>query len=237
MRLSAPIFRLKRTAKLLARDSGIALHTALDRIAAKEGFHSWSHLASHYNKPGAAVTLLQSFSPGDLVLLGARPGQGKTHLALDLLCEAVKLGRPGIFFTLDYTPADILRHLRILGAQPENLQPLFQIDTSDDICADSILSTLRNASDGAVAVVDYLQLLDQKRDKPPLQDQIHALQEFAQARGTTLVFISQIARSFDLQEKSLPDLGDVRLPNPLDLNLFSKSCFLHEGEICLNSAA
>ena len=33
MRLSAPIFRLKRQAKLLAREAGIPLHQALDRVS------------------------------------------------------------------------------------------------------------------------------------------------------------------------------------------------------------
>ena len=50
MRLSSPIYTLKRQAKLLARDNDIRLHEALNRIAAKEGFNDWSHLASSYSK-------------------------------------------------------------------------------------------------------------------------------------------------------------------------------------------
>ena len=38
MKLSAPIYRLKRLAKILSRDEGLPLHEALDRIAAQEGF-------------------------------------------------------------------------------------------------------------------------------------------------------------------------------------------------------
>jgi hypothetical protein len=37
MRLSAPIYKLKRRAKLMARDENIALHEALDRLAREEG--------------------------------------------------------------------------------------------------------------------------------------------------------------------------------------------------------
>ena len=46
MKLSAPIYHLKRKAKRLSRDEGIPLHDALDRIAATEGFSAWSMLAA-----------------------------------------------------------------------------------------------------------------------------------------------------------------------------------------------
>jgi hypothetical protein len=48
MRLSAPIHRLKRAAKVQARDQAIPLHAALDRVATAEGFASWSLLASQH---------------------------------------------------------------------------------------------------------------------------------------------------------------------------------------------
>lgn len=38
MKLSAPIYHLKRKAKRLSREAGIPLHDALDRVAATEGF-------------------------------------------------------------------------------------------------------------------------------------------------------------------------------------------------------
>ena len=42
MKLSAPIYRLNRLAKILSRDEGLPLHEALDRIAAQEGFARWN---------------------------------------------------------------------------------------------------------------------------------------------------------------------------------------------------
>ena len=42
---------------------------------------------------------------------------------------------------------------------------------------------------------------------------------------------SRIDRRFDASPAALPGIADVRLPNPLDLALFSKTCFLHDGEI------
>ena len=46
MKLSAPVYHLKRQARLLSRQRKVPLHEALDRIAAQEGFASWSLLAS-----------------------------------------------------------------------------------------------------------------------------------------------------------------------------------------------
>ncbi|RWX70261.1 DNA helicase, partial [Mesorhizobium sp. M2A.F.Ca.ET.039.01.1.1] len=36
---------------------------------------------------------------------------------------------------------------------------------------------------------------------------------------------------YDPARRPFPDIGDIRLPNPLDLSLFDKACFLNKGEI------
>jgi replicative DNA helicase len=232
MMLSAPIFRLKRRAKLLARAEGIPLHRALDKVAGEEGFRSWSHLAASSDHP--AGTILSQLDAGDLVLLGARPGHGKTILGLELVIEATRRGQRGFFFTLDFNESDGLGHLRSLGADPKTIDAI-TLDASDDICADHVIRRLSEAPRRVVAVIDYLQLLDQRRQNPELAEQIRALKVYAGASGSIIVVISQIDRSFELRAKRLPELSDVRLPNPLDLTLFTKSCFLHEGRISVGA--
>ena len=66
--------------------------------------------------------------------------------------------------------------------------------------------------------------------------QVRMLRAFARDRGLVLVFISQVDRSYDPTRKPFPDIGDVRLPNPLDLSLFDKTCFLNSGEIHFQAA-
>ena len=80
-KLSAPIYRLKRRAKALSLKEKIPLHEALDRIAGQEGFAAWSLLASRLASSRPGKTLIDELVPGDLVLLGARPGHGKTLIA------------------------------------------------------------------------------------------------------------------------------------------------------------
>ncbi|MEQ8267399.1 MAG: DNA helicase [Parvibaculum sp.] len=237
MKLSFPIFRLKRQARLLSRETKIPLHRALDDVARAEGFQSWSHLAASASNERPTGDLLAHFVPGDLVLLGARPGHGKTLLGLDLVAQAAAEGRPAFFFTLEHTEEDVLSRLRSLGKDPEKLMPFFTLDTSNDICAAYVIERLTDVPDKAIAVIDYLQLLDQNRQHPEVSAQIGALESHARATGTTIVLISQIDRAFERQGGRLPDMSDVRLPNPVDLSLFTKTCFLHEGEIRLESVA
>lgn len=236
MILSAPVYHLKRQARLLSREAKIPLHQALDRIAAQEGFASWSLLAAKLSETAPASRLFAQLTPGDLVLVGARPGHGKTLMSLELAVEAMKSGHRSVFFTLEYTQRDVLERFRAIGVDPARFDRLFEFDTSDAISAGYIVRVLGSAPRGTLAVIDYLQLLDQKRENPGLMDQVRTLKAFARDSGVILVFISQIDRSYDPAKKPVPDISDVRLPNPLDLSLFDKACFLNEGEIRFQAA-
>jgi replicative DNA helicase len=181
--------------------------------------------------PSRGRVRLSQLSDGDLLLLGGRPGQGKTLLGLDLAFQAVKAGRTAVFFTLEYNHADILRCVAAIGEDPGSVGTGVRIDTSDDISADHMIRQLQSAPRGTLVIVDYLQLLDQKRENPTLAQQVKALRAFGQERGLVFVFLSQIDRSFDGGKKDVPSLADVRLPNPLDLMLFTKACFVHANKV------
>jgi replicative DNA helicase len=171
------------------------------------------------------------------VLVGARPGQGKTLMSLELAVQAMKSGSRSIFFTLEYTEKDMLDRFRAIGVEREDFSDLFEFDSSDDISSDYVVRRLAAVPRGTLVVVDYLQLLDQKRENPELMVQVRSLRSFARDRGLIFVFISQIDRSYDPSMKSCPDLDDVRLPNPLDLRLFTKTCFLNNGEVRFRTAS
>lgn len=237
MKLSVPVFQLKRRARLLARNEKIALHDALDRVARDEGFAAWSLLASQVAAHAPAKTMLSRLAHGDLLLLGARPGHGKTRLGLQLLLDAVREGRDAVFFTLEYSAQEARRRILALEGAADGIGDSVDVVTSDDISADYIIAHLSASARGTVAVIDYLQILDQQRSKPQLSDQLRTLRDFARQTGIVLVFIAQIDRAFDPAKKSLPDIQDIRLPNPLDVGLFTKACFLHDGEGQLQTIA
>lgn len=226
MRLSAPIFRLKRQAKLLSRNQNIPLHQALDRVAVSEGYKRWSHLAAAAPSPTLSETILNGLAGGDMLLLGARPGHGKTLAGLEIAAAAHRRQMNGLFFTLDYTRADVTERLQTISGASDRVE----VDTSDEICADHIIKRLGQAQGASIAVIDYLQLLDQRRSTPDLDRQLAALKQRAVKSGDIIVAISQIDRSFESSGKSLPDLSDIRLPNPVQLDRFTRTCFLHNGE-------
>lgn len=235
MKLSAPIYRLKREAKLLSRKNKIPLHAALDRLAASEGFESWSLLASSAGFRSPTQRILDELIPGEMLLLGARPGHGKTLMALEMMVDTVKMGGQCFFYSLDYTEPQIMNHIVALGADPELF--IGAIDTTDAISADYIVQKMEAVPAGTLIVIDYLQLLDQDRSKPDVAVQVSQLQAFAQMTGVIIIFISQIDRVFDASAKTLPDMTDVRMPNPLNLDLFDKTCFVHDGAIQFDKAS
>lgn len=233
MKLSAPVYRLRRRARNLARRENIALSKALDRIANTEGFSNWNRLVSIYGKRAPSARLLEVLQPGELMLLAARPGHGKTCLGLDLLSEASSRGQQALFFSSEFSEKDLAEvcpPVRKNGRGQSGIETVL----SDDLNASTVTASLSGDRDGLIAVVDYLQVLDQRRASPDLADQITTLKAFAGASGARLVVLSQVHRSYDPVRKPLPDWTDVRLPNPVDLSLFDRGCFLNDGilEVC-----
>lgn len=104
------------------------------------------------------------------------------------------------------------------------------------IFAQTISSIICRARRGrTVALIDYLQILDQQRTQPPLSDQMEALKEFVVSNGLILAVIAQIDRSYASASRSVPGLTDVRLPNPIPERTFSKACFMNAGEVHLQT--
>lgn len=228
MALSASIPVLKSKARKLRRAEGIRLSEALDRVARAEGFESWSLLASRANARGEQPS--PEVELGDLVLVGARPGQGKTAWAMKTLVQALRQRRRGWFFSLLNDAPNLNAMFAALGEQPSSHAGSFVFDDSDDICARYIIDRVsRFATAGAVVVIDHLQLLDQRRRFPELQQQVGELRAFAKASGCIVIFILQIASSFDRTGELMPTVRDVRLPNALDLAAFDRLLFLHDG--------
>jgi len=231
MLLSTPVYSLKRKAKLMSRAQNIPLHAALDRVAASQGYASWSLLAERHARRSGTARVFAMLKPGDMLLVAARPGQGKTLLGLELAAEALRAGRQAFFFSLEYVEAEMAERFRTIGVDPATVGEGFRFDNSDLINAAHVGTMLEDARPGTLAVIDYMQLLDQRRDNPPVGEQVQALAALARRRGLVIALLSQVDRRYDSAAKPMPDLGDIRLPNPVDLGVFSVACFLQGGQM------
>ena len=231
MKLSSPIYVLKSQAKSLKKSQNITMSQALDEMAKKEGFNSWSLLMSKSEElfPTKYSDLLSFFNEGDLVLIGARPGKGKTSFTMGLFVHAIEQKRPkGFCFTLAETHKDLAGRIATYNELIGQNDELFGLNYSNDICADYIISVTKDqVSPGSIIVVDYLQLLDEKRINPPLQSQIEQLKAFAKETGCIIIFLSQIDRELEYKQDQRPTIDNIRLPNPLDINLLNKIIFLY----------
>ena len=230
MKLSAPVYVLKSQAKELKKSQNISLSVALDEIAKKEGYATWSLLISKHENdvPDKFGDVLEFLNPADLVLVAARPGQGKTTFAAGLVSQAAKSGRPisYLFTVLERESESEQRIAVYLGSEQES-NNICKVGSSDDISADHIVEAIGDkVAPGTLIVVDYLQLMDEKRINPPIQEQIERLKAFAKEHCCIFVFIGQIDPQVDGRDDRMPGLEDVRLPNPLDLNMFNKIIFM-----------
>ncbi len=235
MKLSAPIFVLKQQAKALSRSNKVPLHQALKQIANKEGFDSWSLLSRRTRTDNSVTTLLTQLRLGDLVLVGSRPGQGKTLLGIKAAIQTMRQGHDAALFTLYCTRSEVANLIESIGEDLHEFRDRFIIDDSDHICAAYVSEKLTSAPSSTFVVIDFLQLLDQHETAPDLMSQVQRLKDLARQRGFIILCLSQISRSFDSSAGLCPGVSDVRLPSPLDLSLFDKKCFLNKGKMRIGS--
>jgi len=237
VKLSAPIHVLKAEAQKLKKEKSITNTEALDLIAKREGFNSWALLQSKKDDmfPKSYDEILDFFNPGDIVLIGARPSKGKTLFTIGLFVQAIqrKLA-PNYFFTLSEVHKDIAGRIAVYDETIGNVNEYLgyiAVDYSNDISADYIIERTKGSiAKKSIIVIDYLQLLDEKRTKPILEEQVLKLKKYAQEKECIIIFISQLARELENRADKRPMMDDVRLPNPVDLKFFNKIIMLHKED-------
>lgn len=234
MKLSAPIHVLKAEAQLLKKEKSITNTEALDLIAKREGFDSWSLLQSKKDDmfPKSYDEILGFFNPGDIALIGARPSKGKTVFTMGLFVQAIqKKAAKNFCFSLAEVHKDIAKRIAVYDESLGENNVYFELDYSNDISADYIIEkTKKSISKGSLIVIDYLQLLDEKRSNPPLQVQVEKLKNYAKEKECVVIFISQLGRELENRADKIPTMNDIRLPNPLELKFFNKIMLLHKED-------
>lgn len=176
------------------------------------------------------------FRPGQLIVLAARPGVGKTSLALGMSKSVADSGTPVLFFSLEMTKAEIADKLLLSTGDlsPNDLKgkgiidwnkfesavgkierlPLFIDDTHRNLTDMlAVVETFTRDCDKSLVVVDYLTLVSNSdnRQKPLYQilgDITRQLKMMAKEQNVPVLLLCQLNRE---SEK------EGRPPQPYDL--------------------
>jgi len=180
--------------------------------------------------------LTSGLRPGQLIVIAARPGEGKTTLAGNIAEHvAVRLGEPALFFSLEMTERELLdRFVSSLSGIP--LSTILQGDVSDPAFLPA-LESLRNAlllvddtpalhvqqiraralrakrrHGLGLVVVDYLQLVRAKAERrhEEVATVSRALKALAKELACPVIALSQLNRASESRNDKRPTLADLR---------------------------
>lgn len=155
------------------------------------------------------------FSPGDLIVIAGRPGNGKTSFAQDIAVAFAKAATPvpSLFFSYEVMPRPLAGKFRDLGLTP--IDPIFMPYNTDPDTTDWIADMSRSAQESLnvkAVFVDHLQMIrskgvnknESKADK--MEATVKDLKNLAKKQGLVVVLMAHVRKTM----KKTPDLDDIK---------------------------
>ncbi len=182
--------------------------------------------------------MIVGMGKSDLVLVGARPGMGKTAFALNLAVSAAKrTGRAVCIFSLEMSAAQLVTRLlsgealvdnmklrsgelsddewqRLAHASSELSETRILIDDTSGITVAAMMAKLRRVKDLGLVVVDYLGLMqsEQRRDNrvQEVTEISRNLKLMAKEFNVPVICCAQLNRGTESRTGNRPMLSDLR---------------------------
>ena len=182
--------------------------------------------------------LLVGMGKGDLILIGARPGMGKTSFAMNIATNVAKNTKKTVcIFSLEMTCEQLVSRLLSSEAMidskkirsgdltPEDWALISQkaaelsdtkilIDDTNGLTVTSMKAKLRKVKDLGLVVIDYLQLMQGERhtDNRVLEvgDISRGLKILAKDLGVPVICCAQLSRANEQRTDKRPMLSDLR---------------------------
>ncbi len=183
---------------------------------------------------------LVELAPGNLVLLGARPGIGKTSFALNIAPNVAKsTGRAVAIFTLEMSKEEVVNRIWTCHAMVDNYHirsanitdeeydklamssaelskmPIYVDDTSNTTVT-AMKAKLRRLKNLGLVIIDYLGLMNSERRSDNKANEIgeisRGLKLMAMEFKIPILLCSQLSRALEnrKKEEKRPQLSDLR---------------------------
>lgn len=184
--------------------------------------------------------VLVGLGAGELMIIGARPGMGKTSFALNIACNVAKSTRKDVaIFSLEMTTEELSSRLlcsealldsrcmrdgrlsddewkRLGDAMSALNETEIWIDDSAEITVGTMKSKLRKLKNLGLIVIDYLQLMHDERYRDnrvlEIQQITGSLKIMAKEFGVPVILCSQLSRGSKEQKEGnkRPSMTDLR---------------------------
>ena len=152
---------------------------------------------------------------GQLMIVGGRPGDGKSVLTTQIAAHLTTRDEPALIISLEMKEAEIAYRLS-KATDRDTLRglPLFIADQCRDVGRLAALIRLAHRRDGIqLAVVDYLQLVPPSDKRIPREQQVaevsRTLKQLAMDLSIPVIAACQLNRQSD-KDKRAPRLSDLR---------------------------
>lgn len=230
----------------------------------RENYHHLQDLSNNPDRSAGLPTgfsaidnLLVGMGQGDMVLVGARPGIGKTSFTMNIATRAARnSGKTVCVFSLEMSAEQlvmrmisneakidntVLRSGRLAGENWNSLaiaaNTLSQCDILiDDTAGMSVTmmkSRLRKVKNLGLVVIDYLQLMQSESHSDNRAQEVgeisRGIKLMAKEFGVPVLTCAQLNRAVEARKDGLPQLSDLRDSGSIEQDADSVM-FLHRKE-------
>jgi len=187
---------------------------------------------------GALDTITTGLNRSDLIIVGARPGMGKTSFALNVARNVAMLQKKTVvFFNLEMSCEQMVNRLlsseaRVSGKKlrtgdilPDEwtciakagnalCQAPMYLDDTASITVPEMMSKVRRIKDVGLVIIDYLQLMHHSEPSDNRVQEVsnitRSLKIMAKELNIPVLVCAQLARTTEKQSNHRPSLSDLR---------------------------
>jgi replicative DNA helicase len=182
--------------------------------------------------------LTSGFHGGELTVIGARPGMGKTTFALNIAYNVASKGKNVLFFSLEMNEEQLFLRLcsmlaeinlskirsgslndkeveKIVNSYIKNADILERMVLVDDVSYLSDITKLAYSEEKVdLIIVDYLQLVKTKNKYQmryqELADIVNSLKFLSKDLNVPIIALAQVNREVEKKAGKIPTLADLR---------------------------